>query len=40
MLAVEEATNFKGPEVTVVEDLFWIVEVVVSSVLAVRYVPP
>lgn len=40
MFAVEDATNFVVPLVTCEEDLFCMVEVTVSRVLAVRYVPP
>jgi hypothetical protein len=37
---VEEAANFAVPLVTSVAGLFSMVEVRVSSVFAVRYVPP
>jgi hypothetical protein len=40
MLAVDDAANFIGPDVTRVGDLLWIVDSIVSRVLAVRYVPP
>lgn len=39
-LAVEEAANFIVPLVTSVAGLFLTVEVAVSKVLAVKYVPP
>lgn len=40
MFAVEEAANLADPLVTSAAGLFWTVEVRVSRVLAVRYVPP
>lgn len=39
-MAVEEAANFIVPLVTSVAGLFLTVEVAVSKVLAVKYVPP
>jgi hypothetical protein len=39
-LAVEEAANLAVPLVTYEAGLFWIVEDMVSTVLAVKYVPP
>jgi hypothetical protein len=38
--AAELLANLRVPAVTVVAGLLWTVDVAVSSVLAVRYVPP
>lgn len=40
IFALDEAANFSVPEVTSVAGLFCTVEVMVSRVLAVKYVPP